>query len=57
MVAEAGGVYGTLTYPHLILPYSAYTATLHRTLGVLGAPLYTGGAIKSIYRYLSRLSM
>jgi hypothetical protein len=24
MVAGVGGVFGTLTYPHLILPYSAY---------------------------------
>jgi hypothetical protein len=24
MVAKVGGVFGTLTYPHLILPYSAY---------------------------------
>ena len=24
MVAEVRGVFGTLTYPHLILPYSAY---------------------------------
>jgi hypothetical protein len=26
-------------------------------MGVLGAPLYLGGAIRSIYRYLSRLSI
>jgi hypothetical protein len=26
-------------------------------MGVLGVPLYLGGAIRRIYRYLSRLSM
>jgi hypothetical protein len=28
-VAEVGGVLGTLTYPHLILPYSVYTYWPH----------------------------
>jgi hypothetical protein len=28
MVAEAGGVFGTLTYPHLLLPYRAYYGQL-----------------------------
>jgi hypothetical protein len=37
MVAEVGVVFGTLTYPHTILPYSAYYGHLeHRTMGSLG---------------------
>ena len=42
MVAEVGGILGTLAYPHLILPYSGYgrtIATKQRTMGVLGAPI------------------
>ena len=31
--------------------------TWHRTMGVLGVPLYTGGAIKRIHKYLSCLSI
>jgi hypothetical protein len=31
--------------------------TLHFTMGALGVPLYPSGAIKSIYSYLSHLSI
>ena len=31
--------------------------TWHRNMGVIGVPLYPGGAIRKIYRYLSRLSI
>jgi hypothetical protein len=62
MVAEVRGVFGTLTYPHLILPYSAYYGRLAshtRTMGVLGAPLQPGGAIRSMVgsTVLSMLTM
>ena len=30
---------------------------MHRTMGVLGAPLYPGRKLRSNYRYLSRLSI
>ena len=33
MVAELRGVFGTLTYPHLILPYSAYYGHLESHYG------------------------
>ena len=33
MIAEVGGVLGTLTYPHLILPYSAYYGHLESHYG------------------------
>ena len=33
MVAEVRGVFGTLTYPHLILPYSAYYCHLESHYG------------------------
>jgi hypothetical protein len=57
MVAEVAGILGIITmpYPHLILPYLAYYGTMateRRTMGVLGAPLYPGGAIGSTYMYL-----
>jgi hypothetical protein len=56
MVAKVGGVFGTLRHPHLIQPYLAYYDHLASHYGVLGVPLYPGGAIKHIYKYLSRLS-
>jgi hypothetical protein len=54
---RSGGAFGTLAYPHLILPDSAYYGHLASHHGVIGAPLYPGGAIRTIYRYLSHLSI
>ena len=60
MVAKVGGVFGTLRHPHLIQPYLAYYDHMASHYGgpwaQAGVPLYLDdGAIKKIYRYLSRL--
>jgi hypothetical protein len=59
MVAKVGGVFGTMRHPHLIQQYLAYyynsMTTWPRTMGVLGVPLFPGGAIRRIYRYLIHL--
>jgi hypothetical protein len=58
MVAKVGGVFGTLRHHHLIQPYLAYYDHLASHYGgPLCSPICTGGAIKSTYKYLSRLSM
>jgi hypothetical protein len=55
---QSRGCIWTLRHPHLIQPYLAYTMTTwHRTMGVLGAPIYLVGAISSICRYLNPRSM
>ena len=41
-----GGIYGTLTYPHLILPYLAYYGHLASHYGGPWCPLYPGDAIE-----------
>jgi hypothetical protein len=51
------GCIWTLRHPHIIQPYLAYYDHVASHYGVLGVPLYPGGAIRRIYRYLTRLSM
>jgi hypothetical protein len=54
---QSRGCIWTLRHRHLIQPYLAYYDRLESHYGVLGVPLYLGGAIRRIYRYLSRLSI
>jgi hypothetical protein len=58
MVAEVGGGiwYFDIPLPNTTV-FTVHMATYHRTVGVLSAPVYPGGAITSIYRYLSHLSI
>ena len=57
MVAKVGGVFGTLTYPHLIRPYSGYYGHLASHYGGPWRPPYPVCAIGRVYGYLSRLSI
>jgi hypothetical protein len=45
-----------LRHPHLIQPNLAYYDHVASHYGVLGVPLYPGGATEKIYMYLSGLS-
>ena len=58
IITKAGGVFDTLTHPHLILLYSAYYGRLASHYGgPRCSPIHSSGAIRSIYRHMSRLSI